>query len=62
MLELAVALGMQYRRTSESDFAHTSLITVLSPDGEPLYPRAELEEPLQQLLDAVESAVKHNKR
>lgn len=33
VLELAVALGMKYRKTSASDFAHSNIITVLRRDG-----------------------------
>lgn len=32
--ELAAVLGVQYRRVSESDFAHSNIITVLGPGGE----------------------------
>ena len=33
VLELAVALGMKYRKTSALDFAHSNIITVLRRDG-----------------------------
>jgi len=32
--ELAVVLGVQYRKTSDKDFAHSNIITVLNPNGE----------------------------
>lgn len=34
--ELAAVLGVKYRRLSDGNFNHTSLITLLSPQGEPL--------------------------
>ena len=34
MRELAAVLGVQYRRISEIDFAHSNIITVLGPSGE----------------------------
>jgi len=33
VLELAVVLGMKYRRTTIDDFAHSSIITIISPTG-----------------------------
>lgn len=33
VLELAVVLGMKYRRTTIDDFAHSSIITIVSPTG-----------------------------
>lgn len=35
--ELAVVLGIQYRKTSGSDFAHSNVITVLNAKGEIIY-------------------------
>lgn len=32
--EVAALLGVKYRRTSETDFAHSNVITVLNPAGE----------------------------
>lgn len=32
--ELAVVLGVQYRKTTDKDFAHSNIITVLNPNGE----------------------------
>lgn len=34
--ELAAVLGIKYRRLSDGNFNHTSLITLLGPQGEPL--------------------------
>ena len=35
--ELAVVLGIQYRKTSEKDFAHSNVITVLNEKGEVIH-------------------------
>lgn len=40
--ELAAVLGVQYRRVSASDFAHSNIISVLGPDGEIHYQQKEL--------------------
>ncbi|MGB6220293.1 SCO family protein [Haloferula sp.] len=34
ILELSVALGIRYRKTTETDFAHSNIIALLSPTGE----------------------------
>ena len=34
VLELAVLLGVKYRRTTESDIAHSNIITILNAKGE----------------------------
>jgi protein SCO1/2 len=34
VLELSVALGIRYRKTTETDFAHSNVIALLSPTGE----------------------------
>jgi protein SCO1/2 len=34
ILELSVALGIRYRKTTEADFAHSNIIALLSPTGE----------------------------
>ncbi|MGJ8642846.1 MAG: SCO family protein [Luteolibacter sp.] len=34
VLELSVALGVRYRKIENDDFAHSNLITLLSPSGE----------------------------
>ncbi|QTN32782.1 SCO family protein [Akkermansiaceae bacterium] len=37
ILELSVALGIRYRKTTETDFAHSNIIALLSPTGEILH-------------------------
>jgi len=34
VLELSVALGIRYRKVNDTDFAHSNILTLLSPDGE----------------------------
>lgn len=34
VLELSVALGIRFRKVNETDFAHSNIITLLSPSGE----------------------------
>jgi len=34
VLELSVILGIRYRKVNETDFAHSNIISVLSPTGE----------------------------
>ncbi len=37
ILELAAMLGVQYQRSSETDFAHSNVLSVLNEDGEIVY-------------------------
>ncbi len=37
VLELAVVLGMKYRKTTVDDFAHSNIITVVGEDGRVLF-------------------------
>ncbi len=37
ILELSVALGIRYRRVNDTDFAHSNVLTLLSPAGEILH-------------------------
>lgn len=34
VLELSVALGIRYRKVNDTDFAHSNIIALLSPNGE----------------------------
>ena len=40
--ELAVLLGIQYRKVNETDFAHSNLITVLNQEGEIIHRQSGL--------------------
>ncbi len=37
ILELSVALGIRYRKVNDTDFAHSNVLTLLSPTGEVLH-------------------------
>lgn len=56
VLELAVALGMKYRKTSPMDFAHSNIITVLAPDGRIVYQTSTLGEDLSETLNAIQQS------
>jgi protein SCO1 len=56
ILELATLLGVRYRRDSDSDFSHSNVLLVLSPDGELLFRQDGLGLDPDPLLDAVNAA------
>ena len=56
VLELAVALGMKYRKTSPLDFAHSNIITVLRRDGSIAHQQVGLEADKTDTLTAIRSA------
>ena len=53
VLELAVALGMKYRKTSAMDFAHSNIITILAPDGRIAYQTSEIGADISKTLTAI---------
>ncbi len=57
VLELAVALGMKYRKTSPMDFAHSNIITILAPDGTIFYQTYSIGEEIDQTLKAVRTCL-----
>lgn len=57
VLELAVALGMKYRKTSALDFAHSNIITVLAPDGRILYQTSAIGEGISKMVSEIRQAV-----
>jgi protein SCO1/2 len=58
VLELAVALGMKYRKTSALDFAHSNIITVLRRDGSIAHQQVGLGEDKSPTLAAIRAAAK----
>ena len=52
-LELAVALGVRYKKTPDGEFAHSNIITVLDGQGVPVYQMVGLDKPVSEALDAV---------
>lgn len=57
VLELAVALGMKYRKTSALDFAHSNIITVLAPDGRILFQTSAIGEGISKMVSEIRHAV-----
>lgn len=53
VLELAVALGMKYRKTSAMDFAHSNIITILDLDGRILYQTSEIGADISKAMKAI---------
>lgn len=54
--ELAVVLGTNFRKTSDKDFAHSNLITVLNEKGEIVHRQEGLSGPSQPVIDAITQA------
>ena len=59
VLELAVALGMKYRKTSAMDFAHSNIITVLGPDGHIVYQTSEIGADLSRTVAAIRKSLRN---
>jgi protein SCO1 len=57
VLELAVALGMKYRKTSAMDFAHSNIISVISPDGRIIHQTSTLGEDLAETIKVIENLI-----
>ncbi len=53
VLELAVALGMKYRKTSAMDFAHSNIISVLDPQGQIVYQTPEIGADISEAMEAI---------
>lgn len=56
--ELAVVLGIQYRRVDSKDFAHSNLITVLNQKGEVIYRQEGLAADPAETIKAIIKASK----
>lgn len=56
VLELAVALGMKYRKTTPMDFAHSNIITVLRRDGSIAHQQEGLAADKTETLKAIRTA------
>lgn len=57
VLELAVALGMKYRKTSAMDFAHSNIITLLSADGTIVHQVAAIGTDLSEFVGMVRASL-----
>jgi protein SCO1/2 len=53
ILELAVLLGVKYRKNPQGDFSHSNLITVLNPAGEIVYRQVGLHQPIAETIAAI---------
>lgn len=54
--ELAVVLGIQYRKVSDTDFAHSNVITVLNDKGEVIYRQEGLAGDPKPTVEAIVAA------
>lgn len=62
VLELAVALGMKYRKTTSLDFAHSNIITVLRRDGSIAHQQVGLETDKKETYAAIRAATESGKK
>ena len=61
ILELAVALGMKYRRTSALDFAHSNFITMVHRDDSIAHQQVGMGEDKGTTLAAIRAAAKRSR-
>lgn len=54
ILELAALLGFKYKRTSDTDFTHSNMITVLNKEGEVAYQRNKLADKPTDAIKTIE--------
>jgi protein SCO1 len=57
ILELAALLGVQFKKTSNTDFSHSNLITVLNKEGEIIHRQEGLGVNPDECLEAIQRAV-----
>ena len=61
-LELAALLGVKYKKTSATDYAHSNLITIINPEGEVAYQQIGLgADPTQTINVIVSEVTKHSR-
>jgi protein SCO1/2 len=60
VLELAVVLGVRYKKAGGGDFAHSNLITVLDSGGVPVYRQSGLDRPPDEALDKLREMLAHS--
>ncbi len=53
ILELAVLLGVKYRKDTQGGFSHSNLITVLNPAGEIVHRQVGLHQPVADTIAAI---------
>jgi protein SCO1 len=54
--ELAVVLGLKYKKDLQGQFAHSNVITVLSPEGEIIHQQSGLPQAIEPLVTAIKRA------
>ena len=57
VLELAVVLGMKYRKADETDFAHSNIITVIDAEGHIVHQQFGLGTDDKETIAAIQAAV-----
>lgn len=55
--ELAALLGVKFKREADSQFAHSNLITILSPDGEIVHQRTGLRGGIDEAAEALTATI-----
>ena len=62
ILELAALLGVKYKKTSASDYAHSNIITILNAEGEVAYQQVGLGSDPTQTIDVIlREVTKHSR-
>lgn len=56
VLELAVLLGVKYKKEPQGDFSHSNLLTVLNREGEIVHRHLGLTSPMEDTLAAIRQA------
>jgi protein SCO1/2 len=56
VLELAVLLGVKYKKDNQGGFSHSNLITVLNKEGEIVHRHVGLHRPIAETIDAITRA------
>jgi protein SCO1/2 len=59
VMELAMLLGVKYRKTSETDYAHSNVISVLDKQGEVVHQQEGLGVDPQQTIEAIKKLHSH---
>lgn len=62
ILELAALLGVKYKKTGASDYAHSNIITILNAEGEVAYQQVGLGSDPTQTIDVIVREVTKNSR
>ena len=58
VLELAALLGVKYKKTTETDYAHSNIITVLDQQGEIVHQQVGLATDPAQTIEEIESLLR----